>query len=102
MVPFLTNSPTDLPSKSGASSYNAGQESGPGFSLSNGLDQDKLEPIAVIGFSTRFPQDANSPKAFWQMLEEGRSAMTEVPEDRFNINSFYHSDASRHDRVSCS
>lgn len=56
------------------------------------LEEDKLEPIAVIGLALRFPQDATSPEAFWQMLMDGRSAMTEVPKDRFNIDAFYQSD----------
>lgn len=56
-----------------------------------GFEKDKVEPIAVIGLALRFPQDATSPEAFWQMLMEGRSAMTEVPKERFNIDAFYHS-----------
>jgi acyl transferase domain-containing protein len=47
------------------------------------------DPIAIIGFSLRFPQDADSAEAFWEMLYNGRCAMTEVPADRFAINSFY-------------
>ena len=48
-----------------------------------------MEPIAIIGFSLRFPQDATSPQKFWKMLMEKRSAMTDVPADRFNIDAFY-------------
>ena len=55
----------------------------------NGSDQDKLEPIAIVGLACRFPQDATSPEAFWQMLIDARSAMTDVPRDRFNIDAFY-------------
>jgi acyl transferase domain-containing protein len=47
------------------------------------------DPIAIIGFSLRFPQDADSAEAFWEMLYNGRCAMTEVPADRFAIGSFY-------------
>lgn len=39
------------------------------------------------------------PETFWQMLMEGRSAMTEVPQDRFNIDAFYHPDPTRLDTV---
>ena len=59
------------------------------------LDQDILEPIAVIGLSVKFPQEATSAKSFWKMLVEGRSAMTDFPNDRFNIDAFYHPDNSR-------
>ena len=50
---------------------------------------DKLEPIAVVGFALKFPQDATSAESFWQMLADGRSAMTDIPKDRFNIDAFY-------------
>lgn len=63
------------------------------------LDQTMVEPIAIIGLSVKFPQDADSPEAFWQLLLEGRSAMTEVPADRFTIDSFYHENAQRLDTV---
>lgn len=60
---------------------------------------DKIEPIAVVGFSMNFPQDATSEAGFWQMLTEGRSAMTEIPNTRFNIDAFYHPNADRLDTV---
>ena len=63
-------------------------------------DTDKSEPIAIIGLSLRFPQEAVSPDAFWQFLMEGRSAMTEVPKERYNLEAFYHPDASRVNAVS--
>ena len=69
------------------------------ISSTNQLDGDHLEPIAVVGFSMRFPQEATSPEAFWEILCKGKSAMTEVPPDRFNINGFYHPNASRPDTV---
>ena len=63
------------------------------------LGDDKLEPIAVIGFAAQFPQDATSAEGFWQMLSQSRSARTEIPKDRFNIDAFYHPDADRVDTV---
>ena len=56
---------------------------------------DKIMPIAVVGLACRFPQDATSPEKFWQMLVEGRSARSEVPKDRFNIDAFHHAGDSR-------
>ncbi|PYI31454.1 hypothetical protein BP00DRAFT_474969 [Aspergillus indologenus CBS 114.80] len=46
------------------------------------------DPIAVVGFSLKFPQDADSSDGFWNMLHEGRCAMTEFPADRFKIDTF--------------
>lgn len=63
------------------------------------IEQHNMEPIVVVGFSLRFPQEATTAESFWEMLREGRSAMTEVPSDRFNINGFYHPDASGSDTV---
>lgn len=47
-------------------------------------------PIAIIGVAGRYPGDAANPEKLWEMVSNGRSAMTEVPSDRFNIDSFYH------------
>lgn len=63
------------------------------------IGTNSLEPVAVIGFSLRFPQDAVSADSFWKMLIEKRCAMTEFPEDRINLNGFYHADADRSDTV---
>src|SRR6266480_1802347 len=40
-------------------------------------------PIAVVGMSCRLPK-APDPTAFWQLLEAGEQAVTEVPADRWN------------------
>lgn len=50
------------------------------------MEADAVEPIAIIGMSVKFPQDATSPEAFWDMLEAGRSAASKVPVDRFNVD----------------
>ena len=65
-------------------------------------DDDALESIAVVGMGLKFPQDADTPETFWKLLLDGRSAMTEVPKDRWNIDSFYHPNSDRHDTVSVS
>ncbi len=48
----------------------------------------KDEKIAVIGIGCRFP-GANNPDEFWQLLKNGVDAITEVPPDRWDMNSFY-------------
>ncbi|MGD1704677.1 type I polyketide synthase [Dapis sp. BLCC M229] len=50
------------------------------------------EPIAVVGMGCRFPGGANNPDAFWELLRGGMDAAIEVPPERWDINSFYHSD----------
>ena len=65
----------------------------------DGIAKARLEPIAVVGFSIKFPQDATSHESFWKMLMEKRCSMTEWPQDRLNLDAFYHPDSSRPDTV---
>lgn len=65
----------------------------------NSVNED---PVVVIGLSFRFPQGAVSEDAFWKIICEGISTMTEVPESRYNINGHYFPDSSRQDVVSIS
>jgi len=40
--------------------------------------------IAIVGLSTRFPGEMNSPDETWQALLEGRDAITDLPEGRWS------------------
>src|SRR6478752_3866000 len=46
------------------------------------------EPIAIVGMGCRFP-GAESPEAFWQLLEERGDAIREVPADRWDGQGLY-------------
>ena len=59
------------------------------------------DDIAVIGMGCRFPGDAKSPAEFYDMLLKKRSGWREVPEDRFNVDSFWHPSYERHGTVVC-
>ncbi|EQL02512.1 phenolpthiocerol synthesis polyketide synthase ppsA [Ophiocordyceps sinensis CO18] len=65
----------------------------------NSIENDSVEAIAVVGFDVKLPQDADTPENFWKLLLEGRSAMTEVPKDRWNVDAFYHPDPDRLDTM---
>ena len=65
----------------------------------DGFEQDIIEPVAVVGLSLKFPQDATSPEAFWKMIMEKRCAMTEMPGHRLQMDSFYGTDRNRNDTV---
>ncbi|MEL6327362.1 MAG: type I polyketide synthase, partial [Cyanobacteria bacterium J06626_23] len=52
----------------------------------------KTEPIAVVGLGCRFPGGGNQPDDFWTLLREGKDGITEVPRDRWNLDTFYHPD----------
>lgn len=51
------------------------------------VQKQKHEPIAIIGIGCRFP-GADNPDEFWQLLAEGKNAITEVPEAHWNIQQY--------------
>lgn len=52
------------------------------------LEQEKTEPIAIVGMSGRFPGASNCDE-FWQLLQNGVDAITEIPESRWPAAKFY-------------
>ncbi len=50
------------------------------------------EPIAVIGLSCRFPGGVHNSEQFWQLLAQGKSACTEIPATRWDIETYYDPD----------
>jgi acyl transferase domain-containing protein len=50
-----------------------------------------MEPVAVVGFGLRFPQDAMTPDTFWDFLMNRKCAASQWPKDRVNIDAFRNS-----------
>ncbi|KAF3083341.1 hypothetical protein TWF102_000749 [Orbilia oligospora] len=46
------------------------------------------EPLAIIGFSFRFPSGVEDPDSLWKTLVNGEVALKDVPENRFNVANF--------------
>nr|WP_241566475.1 polyketide synthase Pks13 [Mycolicibacterium elephantis] len=46
------------------------------------VDED-VANIAIVGIATRFPGDMNTPEETWEALLEGRDAITDLPEGRW-------------------
>lgn len=48
-----------------------------------------VTPIAVIGMGCRLPGGIESPQRLWEVLLSGADLVTEVPDDRWDVNEYY-------------
>ena len=53
--------------------------------------QSVAEGFAIVGYAARFPGAADADE-FWDVLRQGRDAISEVPEDRWDLGEFYDPD----------
>ncbi|MEM1168905.1 MAG: type I polyketide synthase [Cyanobacteria bacterium P01_H01_bin.35] len=63
-------------------------------------NQEKSEAIAIIGMGCRFPGGAFTPEAYWELLQNGVDAITEVPPDRWPVDQYYDSDPNAPGKIS--
>ena len=49
---------------------------------------ERAETIAVISMACRFP-NADTPEAFWQLLQNGVDTVQEIPATRWNVADYY-------------
>ncbi|KAF4595264.1 polyketide synthase [Ophiocordyceps camponoti-floridani] len=59
-----------------------------------------MEDIAIVGIGLRFPGEATSPEELWNVLERGESQWSEFPEDRLNIEGYFHPSGDRQGSIS--
>ncbi len=52
------------------------------------------EDIAIIGVSARYPM-ADDLDQYWNNLKQGRNCVTEIPESRWQMDSFYEEDIEK-------
>lgn len=55
------------------------------------VNDAKTEAIAIMGMGCRFPGNVENLDDFWQLLSQGIDAITEIPNNRWDIEKFYHS-----------
>ena len=48
----------------------------------------QFEPVAVVGLGCRLP-GAGDPEAFWDLLSQGRDAITDIPRERWDADAIY-------------
>jgi acyl transferase domain-containing protein len=53
--------------------------------------QQPASGFAIVGYAARFPGAADADE-FWQVLAEGRDAISEVPADRWDVDEFFDPD----------
>ena len=47
------------------------------------------EPIAIVGIGCRLPGGVVDPRSLWQLLRDGRDAITSIPTGRFDLDGLY-------------
>ena len=50
------------------------------------------EPIAVVSMACRFPRRARTPEAFWQSLVDQTDEVSDIPDDRWDLDAFHDDD----------
>ncbi len=50
------------------------------------------EPIAIVGMGCRFPGGCRTPEEFWKLLVNKTEAITQVGDDRWSSDYYYHPD----------
>lgn len=55
------------------------------------LEAARDEPIAIVGLACRLP-GADDADAYWDLLDQGRCTVGEIPSDRWNVDAWYDPD----------
>ncbi len=53
------------------------------------LEERESEPIAIVGMACRFPDGADRPEDYWDLLVEKRDAVSEIPRERMDLDPVF-------------
>lgn len=59
----------------------------------------ETDPSVIVGMACRVP-GANNPSQLWDVIAEQKDLRRKIPEDRFNVDNFYHPDGTNKGTVS--
>lgn len=62
--------------------------------------RERTEPIAVVGLGCRFPGGVVDADSYWNLLEDGVDAITEIPADRWDVDALYLAEAGHPGKMS--
>ena len=63
-----------------------------GHTAKNNKLNKRNQPIAIVGMACRFPGGCDSPDNFWELLKTGQDIITEVNDDRWSRDYYFHPD----------
>jgi acyl transferase domain-containing protein/SAM-dependent methyltransferase len=59
------------------------------------LERRKNDPIAIVGLGLRLPGGACDETSLWRMLAQGSDAVTEIPKEHWDIDTYYDPDPDK-------
>ncbi|MFW5444547.1 MAG: SDR family NAD(P)-dependent oxidoreductase [Methylococcaceae bacterium] len=63
--------------------------------VTSNISESEKDPVAIVGIGCRFPGGVSDPESFWELITEGKDAIVDIPEDRWDVKRFYDPDHNK-------